>query len=158
MCGVLLVDTHPVTTSDPLDEELSHRRTAAGENRIPPAVAVVVAAVVYALLPQSLLLGPRFAIPIIELALLAALIATNARRMVRQSRWSRIAATALAGLVIVANLAALGMLIARLVASSTSGGSLLLGAMQVWIANVIGFGLLYWELDRGGPVARRKLP
>lgn len=151
MCGVLWVDTHPVTTSDPLDEELSHRRTAAGENRIPPAVAVVVAAVVYALLPQSLLLGPRFAIPIIELALLAALIATNPRRMVRQSRWSRIAATALAGLVIVANLTALGMLIARLVASSTSGGSLLLGAMQVWITNVIGFALLYWELDRGGP-------
>jgi len=76
---------------------------------------------------------------------------------VRQSRWSRIAATALAGLVIVANLAALGMLIARLVAPSTSGGSLLLGAMQVWITNVIGFGLLFWELDRGGPVARRNV-
>ena len=120
-------------------------------------MAVLVAAIVYALLPQSLLLGPRFAIPIIELALLAALIATNPRRMVRQSRWSRIAATALAGLVIVANLAALGMLIARLVAPSTSGGSLLLGAMQVWITNVIGFGLLFWELDRGGPVARRNV-
>jgi hypothetical protein len=158
VCGRLWVDTHPVTTSDPLDEELSHRRTAAGENRIPPAVAVLVAAVFYALLPQSLLVGPRFAIPIIELALLAALIATNPRRMVRQSRWSRIAATALAGLVILANLTALGLLIARLVASSTSGGSLLLGAMQVWITNVIGFGLLFWELDRGGPVARRKLP
>jgi hypothetical protein len=51
-----------------------------------------------------------------------------------------------------------GPLIARLVASSTSGGSLLLGAMQVWITCVIGFGLLVWELDRGGPVARRKLP
>jgi hypothetical protein len=105
-----------------------------------------------------LLLGPRFAIPIIELALLAALIATNPRRMVRQSRWSRIAATALAGLVIVASLTALGMLIARLVASNASGGSLLLGAMQVWITNVIGFGLLFWELDRHGPVARRKVP
>jgi chromate transport protein ChrA len=100
-----------VTTSDPLDEELSHRRNAAGENRIPPALAVLFAAVVYALLPKSLLRGPRFAVPIIELALLAALIATNPRRMVRQSRWSRIAATASAGLVIVANLAALGMLI-----------------------------------------------
>ena len=95
------------------------------------------AAVVYALLPKSLLLGPRFAVPIIELALLAALIATNPRRMVRQSQWSRIAATALAGLVIVANLAALGLLIARLVVPSTSGGSLLLGAMQVWITNVM---------------------
>jgi hypothetical protein len=77
--------------------------------------------------------------------------------MVRQSRWSRFAATALAGLVIVANLAALGMLIAALVAAGTSGGSLLLAAMQVWLTNVIGFGLLFWELDRGGPVARRNV-
>ena len=36
-------DTQPVTTSDPLDEELSHRRTAPGENRIPPALAVLLA-------------------------------------------------------------------------------------------------------------------
>jgi hypothetical protein len=147
-----------MTASDPLDEELSHRRTAAGENRLPPAVAVVVAAVVYTLLPESLLLGPRLAIPLLELALLAAVVATNPRRLVRQSRWSRIAATALAALVILANLAALGMLIATLVEASTSGGSLLLAAVQVWLTNVIGFGLLFWELDRGGPVARRNLP
>ena len=91
MCGVLLVDANPVTTSDPLDEELSHRRTAAGENRVPPAVAVVVAAVVYALLPESLLLGPRFAIPNHRVALLPALIATNPRRMVRggRARWQQ---------------------------------------------------------------------
>jgi hypothetical protein len=48
-----------VTASDPLDEELADRRNAAGENRIPPAVAVLFAAVVYALLPESLLVGPR---------------------------------------------------------------------------------------------------
>ncbi len=144
--------------SDPLDEELTRRRTVAGENRLPPAAAVVVAAVVYALLPEPLLLGPRLAIPLLELALLVAVIATNPRRMVRQSRLSRIVATGLATLVILANLAALGMLIASLVASGTSGGPLLLAAMQVWITNVIGFGLLFWELDRGGPVARRDLP
>jgi hypothetical protein len=36
-------DNHSVATSDPLDEELTHRRTAAGENRHPPSVAVLVA-------------------------------------------------------------------------------------------------------------------
>jgi len=25
---------------------------------------------------------------------------------------------------------------------------------QVWVTNVIAFGLIYWELDRGGPVRR----
>lgn len=34
------------------------------------------------------------------------------------------------------------------------GPGLLLGALQVWVANVIGFTTLYWELDRGGPVLR----
>ena len=29
--------------------------------------------------------------------------------------------------------------------------------MQVWLTNVIGFGLLFWEMDRGGPVARHTL-
>lgn len=151
-------ENNEVAISDPLDEELTHRRTAAGENRLPPAFAVVVAAVVYALLPESLLLGPRLAIPIVEFALLAAVVLTNPRRMVRQSRWSRAAAVFLASVVIVANLVALGMLISTLVVPSTSGGSLLLGAVQVWLTNVIGFGLLFWELDRGGPVARRNLP
>ena len=27
--------------------------------------------------------------------------------------------------------------------------------MRVWLTNVIGFALLAWEIDRGGPVARR---
>ena len=53
---------------------------------------------------------------------------------------------ALAGLVIVANLAALGMLSARLLAPSTSGGPLLLGAMQVWNHQCHRFRHLYVSL------------
>ena len=26
--------------------------------------------------------------------------------------------------------------------------------MPLWLTNVIGLGLLFWEMDRGGPVAR----
>jgi uncharacterized membrane protein len=118
---------------------------------------VVVAALTYAVLPASLLVGPRFAIPAIELLLLGALLLTNPRRMVRQTRWSRAASIALACVVIAANLVALGMLVRTLGSSGTAGTSLLLGGMQVWLTNVIGFGLLYWEIDRGGPVARHTL-
>lgn len=142
---------------DPLDDELAHRRTSDGENRLPPALAVVVAAVTYALLPESLLIAPRFIIPAAELLLLVALVVTNPRRMTRQSRWSRTASLLQTGLVIVTNLVALGLLIATLSDSSTPGGPLLVGAMQVWLTNVIGFGLIFWELDRGGPVARHRL-
>ncbi len=139
-----------------LDDEISHRRIGHGENRVPPALAVIVAGAAYGLLPNALLFLPRFVIPAIELALLVALLLTNPTRMIRRTRWSRIASTALTVLIISANLVALGMLVAALSRTGTSGSELLVAAMQVWLTNVIGFALLYWELDRGGPVTRRE--
>jgi hypothetical protein len=130
-----------------------------GENLLPPAVAVVLAAILYALLPEDLLLGPRLLIPALEGVLLVALLVTNPRRLTRETRWSRIASLILAAVVGLTNLAALGMLVHALVTSTaTDGGQLLVAALQVWATNVIAFGLVYWELDRGGPVARAQLP
>ena len=140
--------------TDPLDEELVHRRVGQGENLIPPAASVVVAIGVYALLPESILFVPRFVIPGLECALLIALLATTRSRVTRESRWSRAASATLAAVVIGANLASLGLLVKELT-HNPRGGDLLLAAMQVWLTNVIGFGLLFWELDRGGPVVRR---
>ena len=142
-------------SSQDLDGELSRRRTAAGENRFPPAAAVVIALVVYALLPASLQITARAVIPGVEVLLLLALVVTNPRRITRQTTWSRSASIGLALLVIVTNLASLGLLISELSSKSANGDNLLLGAMQIWVTNVIGFALLYWELDRGGPVVRR---
>jgi hypothetical protein len=132
-------------------------RSSAGENRLPPAVAVVVAVITYAALPEGLLVGPRFAIPVVELALLCTLLVTNPRRLVTQTRWSRATSIVLACVVIGTNLVALGMLVNTLTSSKAEGTSLLLAGMQVWVTNVIGFGLLFWEVDRGGPVARHTL-
>ena len=132
-------------------------RSSAGENRLWPAIAVVVAVLVYAGLPESVLVGPRLAIPLVELVLLGALVITNPRRLVRQTRWSRGASMALSGVLIATNLVALGMLVRSLTSSEPGGMPLLVAGMQVWLTNVIGFGLLFWELDRGGPVARHTL-
>lgn len=126
-----------------------------GEVRLPAAVAVVVAIALYAALPNSLLLGPRFVIPGIEVVLLVPLIAINPTRLTRETRWSRIVSLVLVFSLIVANLTSLGMLLHALTASHiTSGRQLLLAALQVWLTNIIAFGLVYWELDRGGAVAR----
>ncbi len=89
------------------------------------------------------------------MALLIALIATNPTRMTRETRWSRMASIVLSSLVIVSNLVALGMLVHAMTEKGTAGGPLLIAAGQVWVTGVIGFGLLFWEIDRGGPVARR---
>lgn len=131
-------------------------RDRSGENRLPPAVAVVVAIVAYALLPSSLLLTGRLATPIVEALLLIALIATNPRRMSRETRWSRGASVALSAVMILTNLASLGMLVAAITGSKPDGARLLVAAVQIWGTNVIGFALMYWEMDRGGPVSRAR--
>lgn len=113
------------------------------------------AGVLYAALPESLLVGPRLLIPGIELLLLVALTATNPWRLTRQTRWSRSASLALSGLVVVSNVVTLILLVHLLItAADAPGSSLLIAAFQVWTTNVIAFALIFWELDRGGPVAR----
>ena len=65
---------------------------------------------------------------------------------------------ALPAVVVVTNLVTLELLVAQLVSAQNSeGGALLLAALQVWATSVIAFGLIYWELDRGGPVARTQI-
>ena len=83
--------------SEQSNAERRLQRSGHGEARFPPALAVCVAIVTYALLPQSLLVGPRFVIPIIEALLLVALVAVNPVRMNRQTRWSRTAPIGLSG-------------------------------------------------------------
>jgi hypothetical protein len=135
------------------------RRDKRGEARLPPTIAIVVAIVLYALLPESLLIKPRLLVPVIEAVLLVAVVATNPRRITKQTRVSRLVSLALAGLVVVTNLVSLGLLIHDLVAKTDAKGSaLLLAALQVWGTNVIAFALTYWELDRGGPVSRSQSP
>jgi hypothetical protein len=130
-----------------------------GETRLPAAIAVLTATALYALLPEGFVLGPRLVIPVLELALLAALIAVNPVRMDRETRWTRRLALLLVCLIAAANLVALVQLVRDLTqVGSGSGAQLLLAAGQVWLTNVIVFGLAYWELDRGGPVVRAHTP
>ncbi|MBV9920879.1 MAG: hypothetical protein JOY78_08535 [Pseudonocardia sp.] len=135
------------------------RREAGGENRLPPVIAVLVAAAMYTLLPDALRPGPRLLVPAIEAVLLIALVITNPRRMTRETRTSRALSLLLAAIVIVTNLVALALLVADLVTGrADQPGLLMLAGLQVWVTSVIGFALFYWELDRGGPVARSRRP
>lgn len=59
--------------------------------------------------------------------------------------------------VVVGNLGGLGLVLASLLTEASSkltGGQLLLTGAVVWLTNVIAFGLLYWNLDAGGPMER----
>lgn len=135
------------------------RHERRGEARLPGAIATVAAIALYLGLPQELLIGPRYLIPALELLLLIPLLAINPKRLTKETRISRVLSLSLVFLIAAANLTALGMLINELLAAGlTNGRALLVGAFQVWLTNVIVFGLAYWELDRGGPVSRTQLP
>jgi hypothetical protein len=56
----------------------------------------------------------------------------------------------------IANVASLVLLVKGLLTGTATGGAtvLIFAAMQIWLTNVIVFGLWYWELDRGGPSDR----
>jgi hypothetical protein len=133
---------------------VSAHRQRGGETRLPAAIATLVAILLYALLPQRLVVGPRYVIPVLELALLVFLIAVNPVRMSRQNRIARSLALAMVVLIAATNLVSLGLLLHTLVTSKTGAADLLLAALQVWATNVIVFALAFWEIDRGGPVVR----
>jgi hypothetical protein len=81
----------------------------------------------------------------------------NPHRLTRQTEWSRWLSITFTVVLVVANQINVAFVIRSLIEGSAEGTLLLLTALQVWITNVIAFGLLYWELDRGGPVARGNL-
>jgi uncharacterized membrane protein len=69
----------------------------------------------------------------------------------------RNAGVALLGLLIAADAVAVGVLLAALASSSAdslSGGELLTHGAVIWLTNIITFGLLFWQLDEGGPRLR----
>jgi hypothetical protein len=126
-----------------------------GEHRWPAALAIVAAIVLYVLLPNRLILGPRYVVPVLEALLLGTLIAANPHRFTRETRELRLASLAMVVLIGLTNTIALALLVQVLLEGAADQGSqLLVAALQVWLTNLIAFGLGFWELDRGGPVQR----
>jgi Protein of unknown function (DUF1345) len=87
---------------------------------------------------------------------LAATLVLGLNRLVKHDHRREIV-IGLLTLVWVFNLMGVIVLVASLVAHSAvhiTGRQLLLSAGAVWFTNAVAFGLAFWELDCGGPVAR----
>lgn len=126
----------------------------------PAACAVLVAMGLHLILPEPLTLGPAWLVPALEALVLVPLAVAVPHRHPDERRWARPAALSLNGLVSLANAMALQRLVVRLLAApgtgdGTTGRELLLSALVIWFTNVLIFALWYWELDGGGPGARR---
>jgi uncharacterized membrane protein len=115
-------------------------------------LAVVVAQL---LLPGSLIPGPNWLLPAAEGVLVLALIVADPSRLTPESKDLRLLALAVIGVMALVNAASLVLLLDKLVNGGFHDGKTLLGAAAgVWLTNVVVFALLYWELDRGGPLGR----
>jgi hypothetical protein len=134
------------------------RRPTRAESRWPSVLAVAVAVVLQVLLPDRLVLHPRWLLPGIEVVLLLLLTLANPVRMTNGHPVLRLGGIVLAAALSVANGLSAGLLVHRLLTGHTGDAAapLLGSGAAVYATNVIAFGLWYWEFDRGGPFDRAR--
>jgi uncharacterized membrane protein len=117
----------------------------------PGQLATLAALLLYLALPPKLTIGPNWPLPVAEVLLLGALV--TAQRRGREARRRREIAVGIVLVAAVANLAALGLLVHYLLAGGHArGADLIGGGGLIWCTNLLLFAVLYWELDRGGPL------
>jgi hypothetical protein len=124
------------------------------------ALAVLAAGGLRAVLPPELRSGDaRWAFVVVVFALLVILIVGDPGRIDRDSRWLRVLTGTLIGLISVVNASAGVRLVAGIIDGakfSNDANILLASGGAIWLANILAFGLWYWDLDRGGPAARAR--
>jgi hypothetical protein len=130
------------------------RRTE-GERRWWVGVGLAAAVGLQYLVPQQLRLTPYYIVPSIQMVLLILLTVSQPERYTHRSMRHRVVTQAVLALIAVSNAFALGLLIHTIVTGEhINAANLLLGGLEIWVTNVIVFGVWLWEYDRGGPSAR----
>ena len=119
-------------------------------------LTVLLALVLQLVLPDKFVAGPRFALPILEAILVVSLFVTTRKEVLTRSLLRKINSFTLIVFIGLANIYALQRLAHILLVGGkvSDGHSLILTAMNIFFTNIIVFGLLYWEIDGGGPAHR----
>ena len=127
------------------------------EPRIPVLATLVVAMAIPLPMPEPYSPGPRWVLPLVEAGFLVAMAAADPGRIDWRSTHVRRVRIPLI-LVIVGGAAWatvwLAVDLVRGAKVTQSANALLATGGLVWIGIVIAFGLLFWELDSGGPGRR----
>jgi hypothetical protein len=136
------------------------KRIEEGDPFWPAQLAVALAIALHLALSDKLVIGPIWLIPAAEGVLLVALIVIAPSRASRvRSMHMRYLMLTILALVTLTYLVSLVLLVQHLVSGGQAGGRQLIGSgVVLWATNVLLFGVWYWELDRGGPIARFRNP
>jgi hypothetical protein len=124
-----------------------------------PLVALVLVILPQVLVPGRYREGPPLVVPLIEAIVVVVLIVVAARPG-PVPRGARPLILALFAVLIMANTAAAARLVALVIRSTPKGHQpptvtqLLVAAAIVLATNIVTFGLLYWQIDGGGPRGR----
>lgn len=122
-----------------------------------PQLVVLAALLLDLALPSKLTIGPSWLLPAVEGALLIGLAVASTHPEARHSQLRRSVAIGLIALVSAVNVFSLGLLSHYLVnGTHESGRSLIFSGIALWGTNILLFGLWFYELDRGGPIARER--
>ena len=132
------------------------RRHTSGEQRWPSAVAIMVMIGLQAFLPEQLSAGPRWLLPLIEVAIIVVLMLANPGRMERGTPGLRRLGLTLITVASLGNAWSVLALVLDIVTGRDTGSAaqLLVSGGNVWLINVLTFAVWYWEFDRGGPLER----
>jgi hypothetical protein len=129
-----------------------------GEPRLPLVLTLIVAAGIPLLMPDPLLPGPRWILTVLIIVLLAVMLIMDPGRIDRRSRelrWLQIGILILlAAGTTFATVALADALVVGSAAITNSPTQLMTAGALDWIALLITFAFLYWELDLGGPGER----
>jgi len=123
-------------------------------------ITMLGAIILQLLLPDRFVIGSRFLLVIVEAILLLALSFTTPRERIFKSLTRRINMLLLIALSGLTNCYSLVVVANKLLQSGSgaNGRDLILSAVNIYLTNIIIFGLFYWEMDGGGPGERRSAP
>jgi hypothetical protein len=128
------------------------------ESRLPVLSALIVAIALQLAIPKSYTVVPRWPLIALELLLVVVLVGLNPLRLSRPTTFGKWASYVLLAAITIDNTLSALVLDIRILAGEVSNkAAVLLGSGgAIFVTNVIVFGIWYWELDRGGPFARRE--
>lgn len=138
------------------DEGPAWRRRTQAEQRWPATLAVLAIIAIQWWLPARLVLGPRWLLPVVELAIGVVLIAANPVRMRKAKPALRVLGLVLITVVGLGTGWSVTMLIIDIVTGYNTGSAAQLtgSGAGIYVMNMLTFAVLFWEFDRGGPIER----